>query len=453
MRRAWIWFLAIACGGCVVPKDAGFADVQKAVAERSGAKVVWNRGGPEDEAAARRIDELLGRELTAASATEIALLGNPRLQALYERLGVAQAEVVQAGLLHNPSLGAHVGIPIGAGMFELNASVVGEFLDLFLIPLKKKFAEAEFRRVKLEVADAVLALAADVRGAFYAAEAATQVTALRRAVLEAEQAAVEVAVKQHAAGNLSDLDLAAREAAYGEARLALHRAATDEDAARERLSRLLGLWGRRVGWKLAGRLPDLPPPDEEPPAAHLESFAVAHRLDLAAALEDARTAAAALQVAKASRVIGGLEAGADAHRDPDGPFTVGPSLRIELPIFDQKQAQVARLRAELRAAEKRADALAVEIRSDVRAARARVAASRAVADYCRTRVVPLRERMVALAQQQYDAMLLGVYQLLQAKQSEIDAYREYIESVRDYWIARSDLERALGARLPPGEKP
>jgi cobalt-zinc-cadmium efflux system outer membrane protein len=44
-------------------------------------------------------------------------------------------------------------------------------------------------------------------------------------------------------------------------------------------------------------------------------------------------------------------------------------------------------------------------------------------------------------------MLLGVYQLLAAKQNEINSYREYIESVRDYWIARADLERAIGTRL------
>lgn len=66
-------------------------------------------------------------------------------------------------------------------------------------------------------------------------------------------------------------------------------------------------------------------------------------------------------------------------------------------------------------------------------------------------VVPLRENIVRFSQEQYDAMLLGVYQLIAAKQSEFAAYREYIEALRDYWIARSDLERAVGGRIgaPP----
>ena len=45
-------------------------------------------------------------------------------------------------------------------------------------------------------------------------------------------------------------------------------------------------------------------------------------------------------------------------------------------------------------------------------------------------------------------MLLGVYQLLAAKQSEVNAYREAIEAARDYWLARVDLERTVAVRFP-----
>src|SRR5262249_1304801 len=126
------------------------------------------------------------------------------------------------------------------------------------------------------------------------------------------------------------------------------------------------------------------------------------------------------------------------------------------PIFDQGQARVARLRAQLHAAQHRADALAVAIRSEVRQARNRLMIARTTIESYAQTLIPLRERIVALSQSQYNAMRLGVYQLLQAKQNEIDSYRQYIEAVRDYWIARADLERAVGTRLAlasahPGE--
>jgi cobalt-zinc-cadmium efflux system outer membrane protein len=266
-----------------------------------------------------------------------------------------------------------------------------------------------------------------------------------RLIHKAQQAATELAVRQHEAGNISDLDLSNEQAAYVQAKLDLARAEYQLLADREKLTRLMGVWGADVEYKVAPNLPELPA--TEPELAHLERVAIANRLDLAAAQEELHLSAAALQVTKGTRVISGLNVGVNGHRDPDGPKTIGPTIDLELPIFDQKQAEVARLRAQMRAAQHRLDALAIGIRSEVRQARNRLLAARMTIEYYAKTLVPLRERIVALSQEQYNAMLLGVFQLLQAKQSEFNSYREYIEAVRDYWIARADLERAIGTRL------
>ena len=446
IRRAAPLVALVVASGCVVPRKAGFDEVARSLAGRTQARVHWNQGTDEDRRVADQTRRLLQQTLTVETATQIALYNNPQLQATYERLGVAQAEVVQAGLLKNPSISLHWGFRVGEpGLDEIVGSVTQAFLDLFLMPLKKKLANAEFRRVKLEVADAVLATVDEVKQAFYTVQAATQMVAMRREILDAQQAATELAVRQHEAGNISDLDLSNEQAVYTQAKLDLARAQYQLLADRERLTRLLGVWGSDVEYAVAPKLPDLP--GAEPDLAHLERVAIAHRFDLAAAREQVLLASAALRVTKGSRVIGGLDVGANAHRDPDGPKTVGPTVDLELPIFDQKQAEVARLRAELRAAQHRADALAIAIRSEVRQARNRLLAARLTIDYYQKTLVPLRERIVALSQEQYNAMLLGVYQLLQAKQNEINSYGEYIEAVRDYWIARADLERAIGTRL------
>ena len=437
--------LAALAAGCAVPREAGFGDVRKLVEGRGLPRIHWNQGTPEDAAVERHVHELLASDLTAASATEIAILNNASLQAIYERLGVAQADVVQAGLLRNPTIAGHVGIPIGAGVIEWEASFAFPLLDALLIPLRKRFATAEFERVKLDVADAVLAAASEARSAFWEVQAGEHVIALERTIVDAAQASAELAGRQHAAGNLSDLDLSAQQGMYVQARVDLSHAEVRRLAQRERLNRALGLWGAATVWHVTAALPELP--KEERSLEHVESFAVAHRLDLLAAKREVDTRAAALRITKNTRVIGGLDLGASAHQDADGPRTLGPTISLEVPIFDQKQAQVARLFAELRASQLRADALAVTIRSEVRTARTRVLAARSTVEYYRTTLIPLRERIVALSQQQYNAMLLGVYQLLASKQAEIAAYREYIEAVRDYWIARSDLERAAGGPI------
>ncbi len=446
MSRAAIVIATVLVGGCVVPRKAGFDDVAKSLSGRTQYRVHWNQGTDEDRQVADETRRLLSQELTVDTATQIALFNNSELQATYERLGVAQAEVVQAGLLRNPRISFHYGFRIlESGLDEIVGSATGAFLDLFLMPLKKKLANAEFRRVKLEVADAVLTKVDAVAQAFYAVQASTRIVAMRRTMLEAQEAATELAVRQHEAGNISDLDLSNEQAVYAQAKLDVARAEYQLLADRENLTRLLGVWGTDVDYKVTAKLPDVP--TEEPDLAHLERVAIEHRFDLAAAREELRSAAAALQVTKGTRVIGGLDLGANGHRDPDGPTTIGPTIDLEVPIFDQKQAEVARLRARLHAAQHRADGLAVAIRSEVRQARNRLMAARMTIEYYAKTLVPLRERIVTLSQEQYNAMLLGVYQLLQAKQDEINSYREYIEAVRDYWIARADLERAIGTRL------
>jgi len=445
MTRALI---ALLVAGCTVPREAGFPDVQKLVGDRGVERIQWNRGGPEDEQVAALVRDLLQKDLTIATATEVALLNNARLQATYERLGVAQADLVQAGLLRNPTLAASLHVPISGGGPAFTAqtgyevSIVGEFLDLFLMPLRKRFARAELERVKLDVGDAVLDLAAQVRAAFYTVQAAQQMAQMRATIVEAAQASAELAARQHEAGNLSDLDLASEQALYAQARLDLQRSQAQLLADREHLTELLGLWGRNVEWKLTAPLPDLPP--AEPKLDHVETFAIEHRLDLKAARAEVEIAAASLNLTRKTRFISAASLGGHIDKDPEGVTFAGPNLELQLPIFDQGQASVARLAAQLRQAQKLMDARAVAIRSQVRAARARLLANRSAVEYYRATLLPIRERIVKLSQQRYNAMLLGVYQLLQARQAEANAYREYIEAVRDYWMARSDLERAMG---------
>ncbi len=91
----------------------------------------------------------------------------------------------------------------------------------------------------------------------------------------------------------------------------------------------------------------------------------------------------------------------------------------------------------------------------MRALRNRLVATHRSAEHYRTVLLPLREKSVKESQLRYNAMLLGVFQLLQARREQIEVYRDYLDTVRDYWITRAELERATGGSLdaqPPKEK-
>jgi cobalt-zinc-cadmium efflux system outer membrane protein len=444
-QRACAAAFATSLSGCAVPKEAGFPDVAKTVEPRTGHRIFWNQGGEADAEVAKTIRTMLKHPLSTAEAVQIALLNNRSLQAIYEELMIAQADVVQAGLLQNPVFSASVRFSLdGMPRSILDLDVEQDFLSILLIPARKRLAATAFEAAKLRVGHEVVELTYEVRSGYFSLQGAQQIAAMRRAILETAEVSLDLATRQHEAGNISDADLGNEQALYEQLRVDLARSRAEILAAREKLMRLMGLWGVDSGWSISARLPELPAKD--PPLEHVESVAIEKRLDVAAARQDVQVRSYALAMAKNWRWLGGASVGAQFEREPEGRF-VGPMAKLELPLFDQKQAVIARLEAELHQGQNRLRALSVAVRSEVREARGRVELAREIATHYRSVVIPLRERLVTLMQQQYDAMLVGVYNLLAAKQNEVNAYREYIEAVRDYWIARSDLDRAAGGRL------
>ncbi|NOJ79498.1 TolC family protein [Myxococcus xanthus] len=450
MRLSLLVGAALLAGGCAsIQKERGHAEVAALVEERLGHKTRWNQGTPEDAEVARHLDALLKEDLTSDHSVEVALLNNPALQATYEDLGVSQADMVQAGLLSNPTLDGSIGFPIsGRGVSEHEVSLVQDFVDLFTLPLRKRVAQEQFMADTLRVAHEALATAAKVRKAFSEVQALQQLMELRRMALQAAVAAADLSARLRTAGNITELELASEQAAAEGARLELAEGELALIEARESLNRLMGLWGPRTQWTLSEKLPPLP--DQEVSLAHLESLAIRQRLDIDAARKQVMLLWNALEIARSTRFFGRVEVGVHEHRDADGPRLFGPTLSLELPIFDQRQALIARLEAQHRQGERRLMELSVNTRSEVRAARARLLALRQVADRYRRVVLPLREKVVEQSQLQYNAMQIGLFQLLSAKREQVEAYQGYIEAVRDYWMARADLEQLVGGRLREG---
>ena len=438
---------ALGRGIAVVASSLALVGFASTVEARSGHALRKGADGAVDKDAERAVDRLLSRPLTADAAVQIALLLSPRLRAKLEELSIARADLVQAGLLNNPVFG------VGRTAWEaehldpnLFATVEQDFLDILTMPLRKRVAATELEAAKLEVADEVLALAADTRTAYYEAQAAEQVAAMRELVDDSARTAAEIARNQHAAGNMNDLTLTNELGLAAQTGLDRKRAALASAVAREELNKHMGTWGARTAWKLEPKLPSIPV--NEPELGRLEARAIADRLDVGAARRNVQAMGYTLSLAKTTRWTGMVNVAVEAGRlRGSEKISFGPSVSLEIPLFDQRQAQIAKLEAYQRRAERNLEALCVDVRADVRAARVRVLASRTIVEDFAKVVIPLRESNVRYSQEMYDAMLLGVYQLIQSKQGEYDGYREYIEAVRDYWIARSDLERAIGGRI------
>jgi outer membrane protein, heavy metal efflux system len=446
-RRRLTPFAALALAACTsVDPEASLDAVAALAAERGTPPVAWPREPEARTAADARVAELLARPLAADDAVEIAFLRNRALASALAELGIAQAELVQAGLPENPVLSANVRFGLGPSGTGVEAGLVQELLGLLQLPLRTRIAAEEREATRLEVAAALHALATDVRSATFAAQGAAQRLELRRTVLEATALAAEVARRQHEAGNVSDLDAAAERALHEEAKLDFAEAELDAEMRREALTALLGVWGEEAGFAVEARLPALPAADA--PRTGLESRAVATRLDLLAARRRVGASAAQAAFARFYGLVPEAHAGVASERELEGGWSLGPAIDVPIPLFDRRQARLAMARAEERQSEERVASLALAIRSDVRAAWLRLRAARARAHHRERVLMPLRTQILGEAQRAYNAMQIGVPDLLAAKRDEVLAGVAWVDSLEGYWTSRVALERAVGTALP-----
>jgi cobalt-zinc-cadmium efflux system outer membrane protein len=437
-----LYFLAalpLLLAGCAStdPKTA-LEDVDKTVMARTGQQMT----GLSNDV----VNVLLQTNLTAQSAVAIALLNNRSLQAELEEIGVSQADMAQASRLQNIEIAGTWRFPNRPpSAADIEYSAAGNLLDLLTLPAKKKIAAQNLELTKLRVADKVLQLAAAAQMAFYDLQAQQELTNRLATIVEINDVAADFAQRQYNAGNINGLDLNNQQASAEQSHLDLMRAQAQAKMQRERLNRLLGLSGEQTNWQIADELPSLP--TNEPPLENLESLAVNQRLDLAAARSQAESIAAALRLKEHTRFIPGVTLGVDTERTPDGQRVTGPTLDLELPLFDQGQPAVARLAAEYRQARDNYQALEVNVRSEVRQSRDALISAREAAEFSGEHLLPLQAKILHETLLQYNAMQKSSYDLLLAKQREETVVQEYVTSLRDYWIAHAQLERAAGGRL------
>jgi cobalt-zinc-cadmium efflux system outer membrane protein len=443
LRRALAPPLVLLLAGCAsVPADLGRGDVD-ALATAHGRPAEAKRS---EEDAKALVAELTAAPLTAEAAVRIALVQSPRLQRTYAQLGFVAAEVYEAGRMSNPRLGFSV----------LDSNVAGEddqvtlglalsFTDLLTLPTRNRLAKADYARFKQALGSEVVELAANVEAAYYRLVGAKQIAALRRRVADAATLSATLADRFRDAGNLTPRDHALEQAAGSEARIHASRADADALAARLELARLLGL-ATKDSWDVPTALPWPIGSDDDVDA--LVDHAGKTRLDLAAAKARVEVLADWLGVTRWTRWVGDVEVGVEREREPDGSRRMGPTLAIEIPIFDQRRGRLLRAQAELEEATVDLKALALDVENQVRVSYATLRNARARLVEHRDVLVPQREAAVARTQEEVNFMLRGVFELLIAKQQEYDAYQGYLEAARDYWLARVELTRAVGDALP-----
>ncbi|CAN5298491.1 TolC family protein [soil metagenome] len=431
--------VALSMAGCAsFSSDGGMDTVAALTRDRAGVAADPH---VDDATVSQRVGQLLAQPLSADSAVEIAVLNHRGLRARLRAVGLAEADLVQAGRLRNPAIGySHIR---GGGNVAIERSVTFELLGLLTMPLAMRVERGRLEQAQYQAALDVVTIAADTRRAWIDAVAAIQLSGYRAQVLEAAAAANELARRMQAAGNFNQLSQLREQAFHADAVADASRATLSATLARERLVRLLGL-SDGAALDLPDRLPDLP--TRSPPLADAEQLAMDRRLDIWLARQSAATLADSWGLTRATRFVNVLDAGWRNKSESGSPRLDGYQISLELPLFDFGTVRNARAETAYRQALDQAADIAIAARSQVRQAQAGSATAWDLARHYRDEVLPLRQQIADENLLRYNGMLIDVFELIADARGQIGGVTAYVEALRDYWIADIDLQTAMTGR-------
>lgn len=477
-----IVILAVGCA--VVDPKPDFERASKLVIERTGAPEVYEPSA--DALVKDKLEAMLSDGLTVDEAVRLALLKSPALQSVFQEIGASRADLVQAGLLTNPSFSLLAQLPEGGGRAKLNMGLGQELVDLWQIPVRKKIAEAQLEQTVLRVVQQAVDLTADAKSQAYRLLALQQAEAIANENVALVEKSLQLAQDRFNAGETGKLDVNLVRTSLLETRLQLIDVQRQRRLAETALANTLGLSRWEQPWTLRDDLPTAFPLAQDERALLL--FAMSERLDARAAALRVQAAedevrqqylkifpsvAAGIEWERPdSRALPGRKLLADTARESvaNGQLTapsieskaqrdaeeraivdslLGPSLQITLPIWDQNQAQIAKARYRAEQQRKDYETLLDSVARQVQDALVVARTADEQVRFYRDQSLPQANENVESARRMYRAGEKDIIVLIDAQKSLIVQRQAYVNVWRDYAIAMAELERAVGGRLPP----
>ncbi len=457
-NRVWApCALLLSLAGCAsFSPDGGMSTVTIAARDDLRKNVV--KIGDEMQAAAAdmQVKALLKKGITADRAVQIALLSNKRLQAAFNDLGISEAEYVAASLPPNPKLSL-LDLRSGAD-FSIERRFVTDILSLWSLSTRKEIAAASFKSAQLRAVASTLRLAADVRRQYWRVAAATRQGRYLQESRAAAEATSDLAKRLGETGATNKLDQSREHVFYAEVSAQLAKARTQLLVEQEKLTRLMGLWGRNAVYKVAGVLPPLP--GKVTPAAQIEQDAVRRNVDVRMARADLDRVAKELGLTQATRYVNALELSAAENVSRTTSTSIDPvtgaasssvdrsrqrglELAIEIPLFDFGEARTRKAEEVYMRAANLLAAKAIDVRSQARQSYLAYRGAYDVARLYRLQVLPLRKAIQDESLLHYNGMLSDLFVLIQDARARINSNIAAIDAQRDFWIADADLRASI----------
>jgi len=434
--------LVVILGGCANVNPAPDYDVAKdEVSAATGIASLYLPG--EDERAQDQVAKLLEGGLTSHEAVQVALLNNHSLREMFFEIGVSRADAVQAGLLSNPSLDALVRFPVDTGSAVTEAGLLQNLAELWQVSARERVAEVQVERTVLDVAQHAVMVAAETKSAYSSALAAVSTLMVSEENLNTAQEFLNLTLEQQEAGAATQVDVNAARSTFLEQQLLVRAARFTVIESRRKLALALGFAEPLEGDILSEVLAETA--DRHLELDHLLMIASEHRLDLRSVKKAVEASELAVPLER-RRVWRNLSGGL-AFESEGGVLALGPAIDLELPIFDQNQAQIAKAEYLYAQNLRRLEGVAAQVSQQVHGAYENFLLSQEMARLYRTELLPLGEESLDLARESFAAGKTGFLSVLEAQDRLLQTRREYVDRLEAVALSIPMLEAACGRPL------
>lgn len=435
--------LALVVSACAtVPADRGIGSVEKVLAEKTGSAMPLQSDGESLRIDEEELTRILAFPLGMKDAERVALYRHPVVSARLAEVGIAQADLAQAGRLRNPGFSF---TRFSGDDYE--ATTLFDIGGLVLMPLRKRLASRQLVMAQYRAASELIDHVSGARNAWIEAVAETHKTRLMEEMLESYQTANSLMGQMSAIGHSSRREAARSELELTEFLASLSRQRVRETGAREALVRQLGLWGADASvLTLPDALDD--PPSQPIPYAQVASQAVTQRLDVEIARRNVDAMADNLRLTRRSPFLNVFELGPVVEAS-EGERETGFEIEFTLPIFDLGGVKSEKARIAFDLAMAQAENTAISAASQAREAVHAYRRAYDIAVAYRERVLPLRDYLTREEMLRYNGMLISVFDLLDDAAQGLGTHIAYVDALRDFWLADNRMKHVLVAGGSP----
>jgi cobalt-zinc-cadmium efflux system outer membrane protein len=422
------------CFGCATAVDDQRPFVSNAIQER----VAIGLPPVSDQEGFQMLKDVsLDDGLSEDEAIAIALWNNAQFQADLAQLGLAKADLQEAGMIKNPALSLL--FPVGPKQMEWTLSLPIDLL--WQRPLRVAYAELNADQVAQNMVRHGLGLVKDVLTSYADLIEAQDRVRILQEETTIHKEIVAITESRLRAGDISEMEAIAIRLAAAQAEEELIRSANETVIKKIRLKTLLGMVSDHQDIETA--------PEDitfRQPLSEAELLRVAY-----AARPDMRAAELAIEAAGKSlswerSKIWNLTASLDANEEGSEGSEMGPGIQTELPLFYWNEGGRTRAKAEMDQAVKGYLATRHQIARDVREAYHNYLSADEVLTLLRRQIIPDASKASDKAEKTYLLGDISYLAFLDFKQQLLDARLREAEAAASIRRAEAQLRYSVGFR-------